>query len=96
MLRNNSRNGFYVQPIPKEEFGSGIRKEMYSPYDKIYYKPEIGKWWVLNNWCCQHGSEWNEGESKVLISVQGAPSPEHMKVRNFNRLTNIITHPLKS
>lgn len=94
MLKNNTKKGFYVQPIPKEEFGSGIRKEHTSPYEKIYYKPPIGEWWLLNNWCCQHGSNWETGDKKVLISVQGSPSAKHMIIRNDKNLKNIVYHPI--
>lgn len=94
MLRNNTQKGFYVQPIPKEEFGTGIRKEKSSPYDKIYYRPLIGEWWLLNNWCCQHGSDWEKNDSKVLISVQGTPSIEHMKLRHLKNFNNVVVHPL--
>jgi hypothetical protein len=90
-LRDQQEKGFYVQPIPKEEFGSGIRKEEFSPYNKIYYHPEIGKWWILNNWSCQHGSDWTDSAHKVLISVQGVPSMEHFNVKKL--LENIVYHP---
>lgn len=92
LLRTPSKSkGFYVQAIPTEEFGMGPRKEMHSPYPKQYYKPELGKWWVLNNWCCQHGSDWEEGDNKVLISVIGIPSLKHTEL--LKSLTNIIKHP---
>jgi hypothetical protein len=91
-LRHNTGNGFYVQPIPKNEFGSGSRKERHSPYPKQYYNPEIGKWWVLNNWCCQHGSDWTDGDQKVLISVQGSPSEKHREVIN-STVENVLYHP---
>lgn len=92
LLRNPIKSkGFYVQGIEQKDFGCGPRKETYSPYPKNYYSPEIGKWWVLNNWCCQHGSDWNEGDNKVLISVIGVPSEKHKTL--LSSLTNIIKHP---
>jgi hypothetical protein len=89
-LRHSKSDGFYVQPIPENEFGSP-RKERHSPYPKQHYNSEIGKWWVLNNWCCQHGSDWTEGDNKVLISVQGTPSEKHREV--INNVENVLYHP---
>jgi len=92
-LRESSHSqGFYVQPIPEEEFGTGARKERTSKYTKQHYHPTLGNWWVLNNWCCQHGSDWKEGDQKVLVSVQGRPSEDHRAY--LNSLKNITYHPL--
>lgn len=93
MLLQKSKfsSGFYVQAIPKEEFGCGARKEASSPYPKQYYSPDIGKWWVLNNWCCQHGSDWKADDGKVLISVVGTPTDQHREF--LKSLTNVIMHP---
>jgi hypothetical protein len=90
-LRESKSNGFYVQAIPKEDFGTGPRRDKTSIYDKNFFKPKIGNWWVLNNWCCQHGSEWDEGDNKVLISIQGTPSEDHRVL--LKSLTNVIYHP---
>jgi hypothetical protein len=91
-LRHSNSDGFYVQPVPENEVG-GPRKERYSPYAKQHYAPAIGKWWVLNNWCCQHGSDWTEGDNKVLIAVQGTPSEKHRTVIAHN-ITNVLYHPI--
>jgi len=90
-LRHGKSNGFYVQPVPEDQFGYP-RKEQFSPYPKQNYNPEVGKWWVLNNWCCQHGSDWIEGDQKVLISVQGTPSLKHIEVIN-NDVENVLYYP---
>ncbi len=93
MLLRKPKNskGFYVQPLLKENFGISARKEIDTPYSKNYYSPEIGKWWVLNNWCCQHGSDWLPEDNKALISVIGTPSNEHKQI--LNSLSNTIKHP---
>jgi hypothetical protein len=92
-LRDTPGNSFYVQPIPENEFGSGPRKNRPSPYDRVYYHADIGKWWVLNNWCCQHGSEYTEGDRKVLISVQGTPYVKHRSLIKSN-VSNVACHPI--
>lgn len=92
-LRNAVGPGFFVQPIPKAEWGSGPRTSKYSPYPKQHFKAEVGHWWVLNQWCCQHGADWQEGDQKVLISVQGTPSEEHRQVLNRSTLLPALIHP---
>lgn len=92
-LRNANGPGFYVQAIPRAEWGSGPRTDKHSPFPKRYFKGELGRWWTLNQWCCQHGSEWDEGDQKVLISVQGTPSEEHRKVLERSKSLGCIEHP---
>jgi hypothetical protein len=93
MLLRKSQNsqGFYLQAISPEKFGCNPRKEIDSVYPKEHYRPAIGKWWVLNNWCCQHGSDWQPGDQKVLISVLGVPAPTHKTI--VTSLSNVLIHP---
>lgn len=92
-LRNSEGPGFFVQAIPKAEWGSGPRTSKHSPYPKQHFKAEVGRWWALNQWCCQHGSDWQEGDRKVLISVQGTPYEEHRNVLNRSELLPALIHP---
>jgi hypothetical protein len=91
LRKSQSSQGFYLQGISPEKFGCNPEKEIDSHYPKEYYQPAIGKWWVLNNWCCQHGSDWQSGDQKVLISVLGVPALSHKKI--VTSLSNIILHP---
>lgn len=90
-LRASNSNGFYVQAIPAEEFGQGPRRDKTSVFQKEHFKPRLGHWWVLNNWCCQHGSDWEEGDSKVLISIQGEPKDQHREL--LKTISNSVFHP---
>ena len=101
-LRGCEKQGFYVQPKPLAEWGSSRAITRYSPgYTHItrlpikYWQGEIGGWWLLNNFCAQHGSTYEPGDNKVIISVQGTPDTirhkELLKNCNENKL-NCIRH----
>jgi hypothetical protein len=83
--------GFYLQGLEKKDFGITPQKNVKTSFPKQYFSPTIGKWWVLNNWCCQHGSDWIDGDSKTLISVLGTPSTSHLNV--LNSLSDMVLHP---
>lgn len=78
-LRESKSDGFYVQSRPMKEWGNHRAIEPISPgYEYLkeplpyrFWRTEIGQWWVLDNFCSQHGSKWQAGDNKVILSVQG-------------------------
>jgi len=80
-------NGFYMQPRPMKEWGNHRAIIMGSPgYEHMTeslparsWKIDPGKWWLLDNFCTQHGSDWKEGDDKVIVSVQGQIDPVRHK-----------------
>jgi hypothetical protein len=73
LRESTSSSGFYVQPKEIANWG-GPTKSVTSPIIN-YWACSIGKWWTLNNFICQHGSDYSPGDHKVIISVQGTPNP---------------------
>jgi hypothetical protein len=82
-LRGCEKQGFYVQGKPLSEWGSARAitpvsagfTHLTKPLPIRFWQGEIGRWWLLNNFCAQHGSTYEPGDNKVIISVQGTPDP---------------------
>ena len=101
-LRNAEKsNGFYVQSKPMREWGSpnaiGMdsvgHEHMTQPLPKNFWKISPGKWWLLDNFCTQHGADWKEGDDKVIISVQGRIDPaKHKELMNKSSNLECIKH----
>lgn len=101
-LRGCEKQGFYVQPKPLSEWGSSRAITRHSPgFTHItrlpirFWQGEIGSWWLLNNFCAQHGSTHEPGDNKVIISIQGTPDPIRHKelLKNCDdRKLNCIRH----
>jgi len=102
-LRGCEKKGFYVQGKPMSEWGSRRAIEPVSAgfthltkrLPKKFWQGKIGSWWLLNNFCAQHGSTYEPGDNKVIISVQGTiDSVRHKKLleNNEDRGLNCIKH----
>lgn len=93
-LRNSQTSkGFFVQPKPFKTWGTAdaIKKQGFPVY---YWPGKPGYWWVLNNYCCQHGSDWKLGDNKVILSIQGTPNEEkHLALLKDSDHLKSITHP---
>jgi hypothetical protein len=103
MRENTSNSGFYIQPKPRKEWGNSrailsgdTEYNNGNGIDPITWTPKVGHWWVLNNYCCQHGSTWQEGDNKVILSVQGTPdTKKHKELLERSKDCNKIDHPYK-
>lgn len=93
-LRQSTKSkGFFVQPKPFKTWGT-----QHAITDQelpvMHWNAKPGYWWVLNNFCCQHGSDWREGDEKVIISVQGTPDPEkHLALLKNSEHLKSLEHP---
>jgi hypothetical protein len=90
---STASKGFFIQPKPVTSWGS-----TYALLNKglpvVYWDAKPGHWWTLNNFCCQHGSDWEEGDNKVIISVQGTPNTEkHLELLNNSEHLECLEHP---
>jgi hypothetical protein len=85
--------GFFVQPKPFKSWGSAdALKNQGLPV--FYWNAKPGYWWTLNNFCCQHGSDWKRGDDKVIISIQGTPNTEkHLELLKNSEHLKCIEHP---
>lgn len=85
--------GFFVQPKPFKHWGSedALKNQGLPVY---YWDAKPGYWWTLNNFCCQHGSDWKPGDDKVILSIQGTPDPEkHLELLKNSEHLKCIEHP---
>ena len=86
-LRGCEKEGFYIQGKPISEWGSSRAitpsslgfTHLTKPLPIRYWQGKIGSWWLLNNFCAQHGSTYEPGDNKVIISVQGTIDPVRHK-----------------
>lgn len=92
-LRNADGPGFFVQALPRDMWAIGPSTNNETQFSKDHFKAELGRWWVLNNYCCQHGSDFQPGDRKVLISVQGKISPRHLALLHRSEHLESINHP---
>jgi hypothetical protein len=93
-LRDSKKSrGFFVQPKPFNSWGTQHAiKNQNLPL--VHWNAKPGYWWVLNNFCCQHGSDWQEGDDKVILSIQGTPDPEkHLALLKDSDHLKSLEHP---
>ena len=90
-IRHSNSPGFWVAPLDESRWG--IRWMLDSSV-KMEWAPEIGRWWALNNHVNSHGSHWEQGDKKVIVSVQGTPNSEKHKALLANTTEDgCIFHP---
>lgn len=90
---SKSSKGFFVQPKPFSTWGTqhAFKKQ---GWPAMFWNAKPGWWWVLNNFCCQHGSDWKEGDDKVILSVQGTPDPvRHLELLKNSTHLRSLDHP---
>jgi len=75
-IRQSNSLGFWVSPMNESRWG--IRWMLDSSI-KMLWTAEVGRWWVLNNHVNSHGSYWEHGDRKVIVSIQGTPNTERHK-----------------
>lgn len=90
---SKTSRGFFVQPKPFETWGTPHAiKNQNLPV--THWNAEPGYWWTLNNFCAQHGSDWKEGDEKVIVSVQGTPDPvKHLELLKKSAHLKCVEHP---
>lgn len=90
---SKTSRGFFVQPKPFKTWGT--RDAIWNQgYPLMHWNGKPGYWWVLNNFCCQHGSDWKEGDDKVILSIQGTPNSErHLELLRNSDHFKCIEHP---
>jgi hypothetical protein len=93
-LRNSKKSkGFFVQPKQFKDWGTQHALKNHG-LPAVHWNPKPGYWWVLNNFCCQHGSDWKEGDDKVILSVQGTPDHEkHLELIKNSEHLKCVNHP---
>ena len=93
-LRSSTKSkGFFVQPKSFKDWGTQHALKGHG-LPAMYWNARPGYWWVLNNFCCQHGSDWREGDDKVILSIQGTPDDEkHLKLIEDSYHLKCIEHP---
>lgn len=90
---SKSSKGFFVQPKPFKTWGTqhAIKNQ---GLPVVHWNAKPGYWWVLNNFCCQHGSDWKEGDDKVILSIQGTPNHEkHVELLKNSEHLKCVEHP---
>lgn len=93
-LRNSKKSlGFFVQPKPFNSWGTQHAIQNQN-LPLVHWNAKPGYWWVLNNFCCQHGSDWEEGDDKVILSIQGTPnSKKHLQLLKESSHLKCAEHP---
>jgi hypothetical protein len=93
LRRSTASEGFFVQPKPVESWGSA-NALLFRGLRRFFWDARPGHWWTLNNFCCQHGSDWKEGDDKVIISIQGTPNREkHLELLKNSEHLECLEHP---
>lgn len=96
MLRNTTGDNFWLCPY-KEEYwnGDAITYSGDGPndYEKVFWKPELGRWWALNNYCCYHGSNHHDGDKKTIMTIHGAPTQKYMELLQRSKDMEGLWHP---
>lgn len=99
MIRNSDKDNFWLCPH-KEEYWEkpSITYTDHGPLDfpKVYWKPKIGHWWALNNYCCYHGSDHHDGDRKTIMTIHGAPKKKYIELLNISKDMEGLWHPYSS